>query len=45
MGCGCKGPQKETNPVSESNVQVQENLKNKIKKTVEKYYSNQKTKG
>jgi len=45
MGCGCKSKTNESAQSSASSTQVQENLKDKIKKTVEKYYTAQKTKG
>jgi hypothetical protein len=46
MGCGCKSKTNESAQSStSSSSQVQENLKDKIKKTVEKYYTAQKTKG
>jgi len=48
MGCGFKsnGNQNAQSAQStESNASVNENLKDKIKKTVEKYYTAQKTKG
>jgi len=45
MGCGCKSKSNENVQSNESASKLQENLKDKIKKTVEKYYTGQKTKG
>jgi hypothetical protein len=45
MGCGCKSNSNQNVQSAESNSTVQETLKDKIKKNVEKYYTAQKTKG
>jgi len=45
MGCGCKSNSNQNVQSAESASKIQENLKDKIKKTVEKYYTVQKTKG
>jgi hypothetical protein len=45
MGCGCKSNSNQNVQSAESTSKIQENLKEKIKKTVEKYYTTQKTKG
>ena len=46
MGCGCKKNQAENTEEQIANKQIaEEQLKEKIKKTVEKYYSGPKIKG
>lgn len=46
MGCGCKKNQTENTEAQIANKQIaEEQLKDKIKKTVEKYYSGPKIKG